>query len=311
MRDGGVRARVTPLHALNAPATPSTAPARYPGPGKRVGSLWALHAQTVRNRLRRRRLRTSPEQRDAVVGAATALPAAHFTRPAAPRSRRRVVFATQIGENNTENLQGFLSENCRNLPEFATMSREQDTSPRLAVTIDGQLKPDTKLMELVYDELRLLAGSYLRNERAGHTLQATALVHEAYVRISEVTGVHWQSPAHFFAFAAEAIRRVLVDHARRHNTTKRGGGQSRLALSPEIPAEPTTSAIDLLDLNTALEELANEDDRAAKTVELRYFGGLTVNEVAEVLQESPRSVANHWAFGKAWLYKRLRQGRAS
>ena len=188
------------------------------------------------------------------------------------------------------------------------MSGEEPRQPGLAVTFDGQTQPNTRLMELVYDELRALAGSYLRNERPGHTLQATALVHEAYMRISEVTGIHWQSPAHFFAFAAEAIRRVLVDYARQRNTLKRGGDKPRVVLTPTVVSMADGVAIDVLDLNAALEDLACVDERAAQTVELRYFGGLTTAEIAGVLDVSPRSVDNHWAFGKAWLYKRLKTG---
>lgn len=186
------------------------------------------------------------------------------------------------------------------------MAQEQPRKRELTVTFDGKAQPNTKLMELVYNELRALAGSYLRNERPGHTLQATALVHEAYLRLSPVTGVHWESPAHFFAFAAEIIRRVLVDYARQRNALKRGGGKPGVELSPEIAAAADGVAIDVLDLNAALDELARADERAAETVKLRYFGGLTTDEIAKVLDVSPRSVANHWAFGKAWLYKRLK-----
>ena len=189
------------------------------------------------------------------------------------------------------------------------MPPEEPPQPGLTVTFGGQTQPNTKLMELVYDQLRALAGSYLRNERPGHTLQATALVHEAYLRLSPVTGVHWESPAHFFAFAAEIIRRVLVDYARQRNALKRGGGMPRVELSPGIAAAADGVAIDVLDLNTALEGLARADERAAETVKLRYFGGLTTDEIAEVLGVSPRSVANHWAFGKAWLYRRLKGGQ--
>ena len=189
------------------------------------------------------------------------------------------------------------------------MPKEQPRDPALTVTFDGQTQPNTRLMELVYDQLRALAGSYLRNERPGHTLQATALVHEAYLRLSPVTGVHWESPAHFFAFAAEIIRRVLVDYARQRNALKRGGGKPRVELSPGIAAATDGVAIDVLDLNTALDDLARADQRAAQTVKLRYFGGLTTDEIAEVLGVSPRSVANHWAFGKTWLYKQLKRGQ--
>lgn len=190
------------------------------------------------------------------------------------------------------------------------MPKEPPRDSELTVTFGGQPQPNTRLMELVYDELRALAGSYLRNERPGHTLQATALVHEAYLRISPVTGVHWESPAHFFAFAAEIIRRVLVDYARQRNAVKRGGGKGPVALTPDIAAAADGVGVDVLDLSTALDDLARADERAARTVELRYFGGLTVDEIAKVLDVSPRSVANHWTFGKAWLYKRLKGGQS-
>ncbi len=125
-----------------------------------------------------------------------------------------------------------------------------------------------------------------------------------------MTGVHWESPAHFFAFAAEIIRRVLVDYARQRNAVKRGGGKGPVALTPDIAAAADGVGVDVLDLSTALDDLARADERAARTVELRYFGGLTVDEIAKVLDVSPRSVANHWTFGKAWLYKRLKGGQS-
>jgi RNA polymerase sigma factor (TIGR02999 family) len=182
--------------------------------------------------------------------------------------------------------------------------KPSNTGP--SVNPDENRTPDPRLLEEVYDQLRALAGSYLRRERPDHTLQATALVHEAYLRISENTGAEWQSPAHFFAFAAETIRRVLVDHARKHNALKRGGDRQRVELAPSVSSNNDGLAVDVLDLNAALEDLAKTDAQAARTVELRYFGGLTMDEIATVLEVSPRTVTNHWAFGKAWLHKRLK-----
>ena len=161
------------------------------------------------------------------------------------------------------------------------------------------------LLPLVYQELRQLASDRLRQERPGQTLQATALVHEAYLRLVDVKHQQsWDSRHHFFAAAAEAMRRIVIENARRKQTTKRGGGLIRRMLVDE---ELTTDNpnIDLLALNEALDRLETEDAKAAMLVKLRYFSGLTVSQSAEVLDLSTRSTERLWAYAKAWLFEAL------
>lgn len=166
-----------------------------------------------------------------------------------------------------------------------------------------------RLMTLVYAELRALAARKLRQERSGHTLQGTALVHEAYLKLVDQRQVRWQDRAHFFSVAAHLMRRILVDHARRHATAKRGHGRPTLPLEEtEAPATPMP-LLDWLALDEALDRLAALDARQARIVELRFFGGLTIDETAEVLQISPATVKNEWSLARGWLYREL-QGRA-
>jgi RNA polymerase sigma factor (TIGR02999 family) len=161
-------------------------------------------------------------------------------------------------------------------------------------------------MPLVYEELRALAESYLQRERPDHTLQATALVHEAYMRLVKQEEVEWQSRAHFFAVAAQAIRRILVDHARGHLSAKRGGDRKRVRLDQDLALpEPD---LDLLALDEALEELARLHERQARIVELRFFGGLSLKEVAEYLGLSSRTIDGDWYMARAWLRSKLREG---
>jgi RNA polymerase sigma factor (TIGR02999 family) len=151
----------------------------------------------------------------------------------------------------------------------------------------------------VYDELRRMAAKYMRNENAGHTLQATALVHEVFLRLVEVDNVQWQDRAHFFAISASMMRRILVDHARAKSTSKRGGAVIRVSLE-EDPQAPGRDR-ELVAIDDALNALAEIDPRKAKVVELRFFGGLSVEETAEVLKISPESIARDWKMARAWL----------
>lgn len=161
-----------------------------------------------------------------------------------------------------------------------------------------------RLMPLVYAELRALADRSLRHERSGHTLQGTALVHEAYLKLVNQRQVRWQDRAHFFAVAAQLMRRILVDDARRHGAAKRGAGMPALALEEaHTPAPP--APVDWLALDRALDRLATIDARQARIVELRFFGGLTIEETAEVLQISPATVKNDWTLARSWLYREL------
>ena len=170
---------------------------------------------------------------------------------------------------------------------------------------DGDTAAVDRLLPLVYDELRRLAQAKLAGERSDHTLQATALVHEAYLRLVGQQDVAWQNRAHFMAMAATAIRRVLVDHARRKGAAKRGGGDLRVTMSLAEAAGAPGEDMSLIDLDAALTELAAEKPDHAQVVELRFFGGLTAAECAEVLGVTERTVERRWRFARAWLYRRL------
>jgi RNA polymerase sigma factor (TIGR02999 family) len=156
------------------------------------------------------------------------------------------------------------------------------------------------LLPLVYDELRHLARSYLRRERPDHTLQATALVHEAYLRLIDQRDVTWQNRAHFFGIAAEMMRRILVNHALARQASKRGGPQQKLALD-EAVSFAAEREVDLVALDEALQELATFDPRQCQIVELRFFGGLSIEETGEVLGLSPATVKREWGVAKLWL----------
>jgi RNA polymerase sigma-70 factor (ECF subfamily) len=160
------------------------------------------------------------------------------------------------------------------------------------------------LLPLVYQELRRVAGAYVRRERPGHTLQATGLVHEAYLRLMRDKHVSWENRAHFCAIAANAMRQILVERARARGAAKRGGAWARLTLDEGTTAAPV-AAVDVEALDQALERLAERDPDQARLVELRYFGGLTIEETAEVLGVSPATVKRSWMVARAWLKKEL------
>jgi RNA polymerase sigma-70 factor (ECF subfamily) len=161
------------------------------------------------------------------------------------------------------------------------------------------------LMPLVYDELRRQASRYLRRERSGHTLQTTALIHEAYIKLVGQEHVRWQNRSHFFAIASQAMRRILVDHARTRHRDKRGGAASDLPLDEAFQIGAPQKSVDLVALDEALQQLEQLDKRQARIVELRYFSGLTNDETAEVLGISNATVRNDWSMAKAWLYEQL------
>src|SRR6185369_3251015 len=160
------------------------------------------------------------------------------------------------------------------------------------------------LTPLVYDELRKLAGRYLRRERPDHTLSSTALVHEAYMRLVDQRSIHWQNRNQFFGLASELIRRILVDHARARLTAKRGGQVYKLSLDEAIAA-PEEKDFDLVSLDDALKGLGDTDAQQSRIVELRYFGGLTIEQTAEVLGISPATVKRDWVVAKAWLRREM------
>jgi RNA polymerase sigma factor (TIGR02999 family) len=161
-----------------------------------------------------------------------------------------------------------------------------------------------ELIPLVQDELRRIASRHMRRERPGHTLQTTALLNEAYLRLVDQTQVDWRGRAHFFGIAARIMRQILVDHARSAGRDKRGGGMEHLPLDEALVFSPEKSAA-LTALDEALERLAAKDARKARVVELRYFGGLSVEETAEVLEVHPNTVVRDWSLAKAWLRREL------
>jgi RNA polymerase sigma-70 factor, ECF subfamily len=171
---------------------------------------------------------------------------------------------------------------------------------------DGDRGALDKLTPIVYDELHRLARHYMRGERPGHSLQTSALVNEAYMRLVDYKGMKWQNRAHFFAVSAQLMRRILVEHARRHNL-KRGGGVQHVSLE-ETAIVGDDRPADLIALDDAMVELARLDPRKVQVVEMRFFGGLSVEETAEVLQVSPVTVMRDWSTAKAWLYRELTGG---
>jgi RNA polymerase sigma factor (TIGR02999 family) len=180
------------------------------------------------------------------------------------------------------------------------MPQPEEVTILLKAMTSGDENAPEKLLPIIYNDLRRLAGAYLSNERKDHTLQPTALVHEAYIRLVDWENVSWQNRAHFFAVAAQVMRRILVDHARGKKAEKRGGFGQLLSLD-EAVSFAEKKDVDLVALDDALNELEKSDARQAKIVELRFFGGLTIEETAEALRISPATVKNEWAFAKAWL----------
>jgi RNA polymerase sigma-70 factor (ECF subfamily) len=169
----------------------------------------------------------------------------------------------------------------------------------------GHADAMSALLPVVYQELRRVAAGYLRRERPGQTLQATALVHEAYLRLLREQQVSWQNRAHFCAIAANSMRQILVERARARNAAKRGGGLHRITLDEAVAPALADEAVDIDALDQALTRLATLDPQQARLVELRYFGGLTIEETAEVLGVSPATVKRSWVVAKAWLRKEL------
>lgn len=172
---------------------------------------------------------------------------------------------------------------------------------------NGDQKALDSLIPLVYQELRAIAGRYLSRESPGHTLQSTALVHEAYFKLIGQRRVRWQNRAHFFGIAAQMMRRILIDHARHQAREKRGGPASKLSLDEAMAATETQIDVDLLVLDDALTALAQIDPRGARIIELRFFSGLSLEETAEVVGVSSGTVKRDWSAARAWLYREMRQ----
>jgi RNA polymerase sigma factor (TIGR02999 family) len=184
-------------------------------------------------------------------------------------------------------------------------SPDTDVSAMLRAWSDGDQDALRALTPIVYEELHRLARHYMRRERSGHSLQATTLVNEVYMRLADYTRMQWQDRAHFFAVSAQAMRRILVDHARRHNV-KRGGGVQHVSLEDvAVVAQGEDVETDLVALDEALIGLTRIDPRKAQIVEMRFFGGMTVEEIGGVLKVSPGTVKRDWRAAKAWLYQEL------
>jgi RNA polymerase sigma factor (TIGR02999 family) len=184
------------------------------------------------------------------------------------------------------------------------MTRESVTEIlRRATAKDGDAIE--RLLPLVYDELRALAGRHLRSERPDHTLQPTALVHEAYLKLVDQTRVDWRGRGHFLAVASLAMRRLLVDHARARRRERRGGGAPKLSLSAALPVADDSQAEEIVAVDRLLDALAGFDPRAAKVVECRFFGGLSIEETAAALELSPMTVKRSWRVARAWLRREL------
>jgi RNA polymerase sigma factor (TIGR02999 family) len=185
------------------------------------------------------------------------------------------------------------------------MAQTPDPTSLLHETSDGSSEAAGHLLAVVYEELRDRAQQYLRSERPDHTLQPTELVHEAYLRLVDQTRCEWRNRAHFMAVASIAMRRVLVDHARRRNRSKRDGGARKVSLEEvlQVGGDPTGGT--LLTLDLALNRLSERHPEIARVVEMRFFGGLTHEESACALGVSPRTVSRHWEFAQAWLYREM------
>jgi RNA polymerase sigma factor (TIGR02999 family) len=179
-----------------------------------------------------------------------------------------------------------------------------DVTQILQAWSEGDESAPSRLMPVVYSELRRLAGDYLRRERPDHTLQATALVHEAYLKLVDENRVTWKNRAHFCGIAARLMRQILVEHARTHNAAKRGGKLEKLYLE-ETQHLAASRAPDLIALDDALKTLATAHPRESEVVELKFFGGLDANQIAEVLNVSAKTVARDWSFAKLWLLRQL------
>jgi RNA polymerase sigma factor (TIGR02999 family) len=188
-------------------------------------------------------------------------------------------------------------------------ANSHDVTQLLVSWRDGDEGVPSRLMPLVYDELRRLARSYLQRERSDHTLQATALVHEAYLRMVDDSQTCWKDRAHFYGIAARVMRQILVDHARAHNAAKRGGLEQKLSLD-EARDLPLNKQVDLVALDGALESFAQTYPRKSEVVELKFFGGLDTREISEALQVSEKTVLRDWNFAKLWLCRALSENAA-
>ena len=187
------------------------------------------------------------------------------------------------------------------------MSSTHEVTELLTAWSGGDKAALDKLMPLIHQELRRIAHRYMSRERPGHTMQTTALVNEAYLKLVNREGVHWQNRAHFFAIASQLMRHILVDHARSHAYAKRGGGTQTISLDEALVVSQERAA-EVVALDDVLKQLAEIDPQQSRIVELRFFGGLTIEETAVVLSLSPATIKREWTSAKAWLYHELAEG---
>jgi RNA polymerase sigma factor, TIGR02999 family len=187
------------------------------------------------------------------------------------------------------------------------MSSTHEVTELLTAWSGGDKAALDKLMPLIHQELRRIAHRYMSRERPGHTMQTTALVNEAYLKLVNREGVHWQNRAHFFAIASQLMRHILVDHARSHAYAKRGGGTQTISLDEAMVVSQERAA-EVVALDDVLKQLAEIDPQQSRIVELRFFGGLTIEETAVVLSLSPATIKREWTSAKAWLYHELAKG---
>lgn len=187
------------------------------------------------------------------------------------------------------------------------MNGATDVTRILTELSEGSPRAADELFPLVYDELRRVASKSLRSERPDHTLQATALVHEVYLRLVGQESAQWRGRAHFLAVAAQIVRRILVDHARRSKRLRRGGDRAKIPLDQVAPISPAQD-YDLLGLDAALSRLAEQMPRPARVVEMKFFGGATYDEIAEALRVTTRTIERDWRFARAWLFRELASG---
>ncbi len=185
------------------------------------------------------------------------------------------------------------------------MPERHDVTEVLQLAADGSAEAADQIYSLLYAELRRMAGRHLRKERPDHTLGATALVHEAYVRLIDQTRCQWKSRAHFLAIASRAMRRILVDHARGRARVRRGGDWKRVPFEEILTLAGENSEAAVLDLDIALDKLAAHAPEKARMVEMHFFGGLTHEECAEIMGISPRTIARHWEYAQAWLHREM------
>lgn len=192
----------------------------------------------------------------------------------------------------------------RRIDESPEQHPDHSITELLTELSGGNRKVEAELIPQIYDELRRVAGRYMRFERPNHTLQPTALVNEAYVRLIQEPNLHWKDRAHFFATAAQLMRHILVDHARARRAGKRGGVQNQITLNEDVVASPG-EGVDVLALHEALEKLAAVNPRQGRIVELHFFGGMAFEEIAAVLDVSERTVKRDWAMARIWLFKEI------